>query len=150
MAVTIQKKKQSAIGQMASMLSNQSVAEEATELQQKVDRLGQLEAQVKAFSPIQKEYDALKKSLASEIEGFQTSEEAVLHGAQYTAVYSPCANETVPCGIQEYAAEVDMETFLATVKISLTDANKYLTEAQKEKLFKKVPGARRLKAVLPK
>lgn len=121
---------------------------EKTVLQQKVDRLGEVDELLKGVKDLLKERDDLRKYLAGECAEADPATEVVLHGQEYEALFSAASKTSEIQDIEGYFETVGQDIFVKTIKVSITEAKKYLTPAQQEKLIKVTPGSRTLKAVI--
>lgn len=112
-----------------------------------VDRLGDLDSQLKAVDSLLLERDALRKQLAEHADTLSDNEET-LRGIHYSVVFSkPPINHSI-IDVAGYLNAVGIEGFLGSVKVSVTTATKLLSKNQQADLFVKSKGARRLKAIV--
>jgi hypothetical protein len=121
-----------------------------TALQQKVDRLGEIEEILKEVKDLITEKEKIRKSLLADTESLDSGEEAVLDGMEYTVVFSPCAKKRQITNVERYFEAVGQDVFLNTVDIPIGKAEKYLSPLQQDELIQVSQGSRTLKAVVRK
>jgi hypothetical protein len=119
-----------------------------TKLQEQVDRLGEIDEILKEAKELIAEKESLRKALISETADFDDKDEAILEGAEYTVVFSPCAKTRKITKVEDYFEAVGEEVFLQTVNVPITEACKYLSPSQQKELITESTGARSLKAVI--
>lgn len=134
---------------MSQVLVSKSVAkglqvqQAASQLQLDVDRLYALSQVINSVKQETKEFEALKKKLAAVAAESTDEGEVVLQGVNHRVIFSAPTKETVPPDMQVYADTVEADVFVATTKISITDARKYLPLKQFEELFSEKLGSRK-------
>ena len=118
----------------------------ATSIENLIDRFGELEAQLKGVDALIKERDTLRKQLAEACDAIDPAGEVRLIGSQFAVTFGKAPVQRTLSNIAGYLEAVGLAKFLDSVKVSITEADKYLTETQKAELFEIGRGARRLKA----
>lgn len=121
-----------------------------TALQQKVDRLGEIEEILKEVKDLISEKEKLRKALLAETKELVADEEAVFEGTEYTVVFSSCAKKRSITDIEGYFDAVGQDIFLKTVDIPIGKAEAYLSPIQQDQLIEVGVGSRTLKAVVRK
>lgn len=121
-----------------------------TDLQAKVDRLGEIEEILKEVKDLIAEKEKIRKALLVQTQELGSDEEVVLEGLEYTVVFSACAKKRSITDIEGYFDAVGQDIFLKTVDIPITKAEAYLSPIQQDKLIQVGVGSRTLKAVVRK
>lgn len=119
-----------------------------------VDKLVALNSQLEPLAPVQRDFDATKKLLAAHAanEAFASSEKVILAGSNGNRVEFSCCRETTVITdlnglIGLLKGKLGYEGLLAVLKINLSDAQKYLSEAELAPYVETKPGSRTLKSI---
>lgn len=109
-----------------------------------VDEFATLHQAVKSYEPTIQRYEQLKKQLASEANAFGSGEVRLSGSVGYVTFTKPATKRKL-IDIPGFLRAVGIQKFLDCVTVSVTKADKLLSESQKAAMFKSEPGARRLK-----
>jgi glutamate-1-semialdehyde aminotransferase len=114
-----------------------------------IDRFGELETQLKGIDALIKERDSLRKQLAEQCDTLDSDGEVRLIGERFSVAFGKAPIQRTLSNLSGYLEAVGIVKFLASAKISMTEADKYLNETQKAELLEIGKGARRLKDCAP-
>lgn len=116
-----------------------------------VDELVELDAFMTANAIAQKvkRIDAIKKVLQSIAKDMPEGVEAVIAGSVGEAIFSPCKVMTTISDKSALRDALSEEVYFELSNVTLTDAKKYLSEIELEKLSTKSYGSRTLNTVKP-
>jgi glutamate-1-semialdehyde aminotransferase len=114
-----------------------------------IDRFGELESELKGVDALIKERDSLRKQLAEHCDSIDPDHEVRLIGEHYSVTFGKAPLQRTLSNLSGYLEAVGIVKFLASAKISVSEADKFLNEAQKATLFETGKGARRLKDCAP-
>jgi hypothetical protein len=108
------------------------------------DEFCDLHEQVKAFETIQKRYDQLKKLLADHASQVSSDEVRLAGQIGYVSFTKPPMVRAIN-DVTKFFDAVGVESFIQSVTVSTTKADKLLSASQKAELFTVTEGSRRLK-----
>lgn len=112
-----------------------------------VDRLGDLDAQLKAVDGLLTERDALRRQLAEHADSLSDNEE-ILRGKRFSVIFAKPPTTRAINDVGAYLETVGVQGFIQSVKVSVSEATKLLSKAGQSRLFVEGRGSRRLKAVV--
>lgn len=121
-----------------------SIPAPASTVSDMVDEFVDLHEQVKAFEPIQKRYDQLKKLLADHASQAGSGEVRLAGQTGFVSFTKPPMNRTLN-DVAKFFDTVGVDNFIQAVTVSTTKADKLLSASQKAELFTVTEGSRRLK-----
>jgi hypothetical protein len=128
---------------------NAIIKPQASSLAPLVDRFGELEQQLKGVDALIKERDSLRKQLADACDTLDPDGEVRLIGERFTVTFGKAPIQRTLSNLSGYLEAVGIVKFLSSVKVSISEADKFLNETQKAELFEVGKGARRLKDCAP-
>jgi glutamate-1-semialdehyde aminotransferase len=114
-----------------------------------IDRFGELETQLKGIDALIKERDSLRKQLAEQCDTIDPDGEVRLIGERFSVTFGKAPIQRTLSNLAGYLEAVGITKFLSSVKVSVSEADKYLNETQKAELFEVGKGSRRLKDCAP-
>lgn len=146
MAVTIvQKEKQT---QKVQAVPLAQATQQKSELEEMVDRLGELKRALTEIEPLQKEFDLIKKKLSEIAKADETDGEVTFKGNNYIAVFGKHTQTRSCKDLEAFLEKVGSEVFMACVKLSMADVDRYVSKLEQDVLFETTKGSRSLKSVV--